>query len=273
MSLAIIGFNSDIGVIRNNGRQGAALGPDAIREVLAKLNIELADYGNVDVPGDDLEAAQAELGQKIASLREQKITPLVLGGGHETAYGHYLGLHPEFGDKKLLIINFDAHFDLRPILADNKGSSGTPFTQIANLRQADFNYFVLGIQPSANSRQLFDKAHELKTEFIYASEFIENLAAIKTKLEAKIAKFDYIYLSFCLDVFNQAFAPGVSAPQALGLSTYQVMPLLDIIFESEKLVAMDIVELNPTYDLDNQTARLAAQLAWSYYAKRFTSSN
>ena len=279
---AIIGFNSDTGVIRNNGRAGSVSGSAAIRGSLNKLALDnslnslqtnILDLGDIEVIQDDLELAQKDLGEVIANSHSNNVIPLVLGGGHETAYGHYLGLHQHYHDKNLLIINFDAHFDLRPLLDDGKGTSGTPFTQIAALRKTNFNYFVLGIQPSANTQSLFNTAKDLNTDYIYASEFIENINLIKEKLISKIDKHDFIYLSFCMDVFGQAFAPGVSAPQALGLSPYQVMPLLDIVLSSNKLIAMDIVELNPKYDIDNQTAKLAAQLTWSYYAKRFTCSN
>ena len=63
-------------------------------------------------------------------------------------------------------------------------------------------------------------------------------------------------------MFNAAIAPGVSAPQALGLEIWQVLPLIRHIIASKKVVAIDIVELNPGLDLDNKTANLAANIIY-----------
>src|SRR5690554_2120319 len=98
-SLVIIGFPSDEGVRRNGGRLGAAGGPSAIREQLYKLTPDprcsdrhvavlerTVDLGDVDVTGD-LERDQERLGEVVAWILERGAIPIILGGGHETAYG------------------------------------------------------------------------------------------------------------------------------------------------------------------------------------------
>src|SRR5450830_623103 len=117
----LIGFACDEGVKRNHGRIGAAQGPDAIRRMLANLPVHrleaLADAGNIECLDGELEQAQQRLAAKVADVKAQGAFPLVLGGGHEVAYGTFLGVTRHFGramaQRKLLIINFDAHFDLR----------------------------------------------------------------------------------------------------------------------------------------------------------------
>jgi formiminoglutamase len=69
---------------------------------------------------------------------------------------------------------------------------------------------------------------------------------------------DHIYLTICLDVLAECFAPGVSAPQPLGLSPWQTLPLLKYIIQSGKVVSLDIAELSPPLDQEQKTARLAA---------------
>src|SRR6185437_6072062 len=142
------------GVRRNQGRIGAAEGPDAIRRTLAKLpihknNFQLWDAGNILCSDGDLEASQTALSEIVSMLLSKKITPIILGGGHEVAWGHYQGIAKVYPHKNLGIINFDAHFDMRSKLEDNKGSSGTPFLQIAEAHQATkrrFDYNCVGIQ-------------------------------------------------------------------------------------------------------------------------------
>lgn len=161
----LIGFKSDKGVYINNGRVGAVEGPREIRSQLAKLpwhlgnQVMIYDVGDIDGPNRSLEQLQTSLSEAIKRMCELNIVPIVLGGGHETAYGHYLGLRQELSvDEELAVINMDAHFDLRPY--DKTGpNSGTGFRQMfddALLENRVFNYLVLGIQEHNNNLFLFD---------------------------------------------------------------------------------------------------------------------
>ena len=121
MTFGIIGFKSDKGVYINNGRVGAVEGPTAIRSQSLKLpwhwgtNVTVYDVGNIDGPNHSLEELQESLSQAIQRMYQLGIQPIVLGGGHGTAYGHYLGIQSSLEkDEQLAVINLDAHFDLRP---------------------------------------------------------------------------------------------------------------------------------------------------------------
>ena len=98
VNFALIGFKSDKGVYINHGRVGAVEGPQAVRSQLAKLpwhlgrNVRVFDVGDIDGPNRSLEQLQQSLARAVKRLRELNLRPIVLGGGHETAYGHYLGL-------------------------------------------------------------------------------------------------------------------------------------------------------------------------------------
>ena len=71
---------------------------------------------------------------------------------------------------------------------------------------------------------------------------------------------DHLYLTIDLDGFSSAYAPGVSAPSPLGFSPNIVEKVVELIVGSGKLISTDIVELNPVFDLDASTARLAGRL-------------
>lgn len=73
---------------------------------------------------------------------------------------------------------------------------------------------------------------------------------------------DCIYLTICLDAFDIAFAPGVSAPGSFGLNPIPTIEIIKNIVASGKLVAGDIAELNPNFDHDGKTASLAAKIAY-----------
>ncbi|GGK85724.1 formimidoylglutamase [Rufibacter glacialis] len=270
-NFAFLGFSCDEGVRRNQGRVGAAGGPAAIRQAMSGFADHLPEdvhlYGGGDVicANQRLEEAQEQLGRKVEMLLRKGYKTIVLGGGHETAYGHFLGLRHRLGPEETLgIINLDAHFDLRSYAQHS--SSGTPFLQIADDLAAagrDFHYLCLGIQEQGNTRKLFQTAQERQVDYILADDLHGGITPdVQQRLQAFMAKVDKLYLSIDLDVFAAAYAPGVSAPNALGLTPPVVVQLLKEIIGSGKVMSVDVVELNPKFDLDHQTAKLAASLVY-----------
>ncbi len=262
----LIGFCCDEGIKRNQGVIGAKEGPEYFRHaffnsaVHLNNNIMLYDAGNVYCDSHDLEAAQQLLAEYVEKIIGLSATPIVIGGGHETAWGHLQGIYKQ--NLNPAIVNFDAHFDLRETLTGELGSSGTPFYQASRYlqnHQLDFNYYCMGVQPLANTNSLFNYAHATNTHYLLA-EHINNNPQDLSFIDKVIAKHDRIYITLCLDVFQAAIAPGVSAPQALGIGSPFVINALRKLKQSNKVIALDIVELNPTKDIDNRTAKLAAAL-------------
>jgi formiminoglutamase len=275
LGIALIGFCSDEGVRRNLGRTGAAKGPRNIRNALANLpcrftqEVKIFDAGDILCEDGNLEASQVLLAEAVDKLLDMKLFPIVLGGGHEVAFGHYMGIlnnllkHEE--KPKIGVINFDAHFDLRPY--PNGGSSGTMFRQIADLCEGKglkYSYFCMGIQKHGNTIELFKTADRLGAEYILAKDIIssDNWSMLE-KLDGFINHNDHIYITICADVFSSAFAPGVSATQPLGLDPEGVLKFIKYILKSSKTVSFDIAEVSPRFDLDNTTANLARVLIFA----------
>jgi len=276
LAFGFIGFACDEGVKRNQGNTGASHGPEAIRKALAKLPLphtsaHYFDFGDITCENNDLEAAQAELAAAVTFLHGKGIKPLVLGGGHEVAWGHYQGIAATHQDKDISIINFDAHFDLRPLLDGDKGTSGTSFLQMAKQaerRGKPFHYTCFGIQETGNTLNLFDAAAQLKVKYVTADVF--HLGETEPALELLddvLSQADIVYATICLDVFAAPFAPGVSAPQPLGLLPWHVIPLLERLAASGKVAGLDIAELCPARDREGVTAQLAASLLFQFMSK------
>ena len=266
---ALLGYACDEGVRRNQGRVGAKDGPACIKGELAKLpfpetwNSTLLDVGEIACSDGDMESAQASLAEKVKVLLDAGLFPLLLGGGHDIAYGHYSGIRSHLGPEKTVgIINLDAHFDLRENTGGN--NSGTPFYQIAleqKERNQPFHYLCLGIREEANSRELFNTAREFDVDWVTKSTFSFMHKDFLGKLIRDfIHKVDKVYLTIDLDGFSSAYAPGVSAASPFGFTPEIALWTLQTIIASGKLISMDIAELNPQYDQDAQTAKLAAGL-------------
>lgn len=265
-SFALLGYTCDEGVRRNQGRVGAAEGSIAMRKVFGALanhlhqNTHLLDLGNINCMDQDLEHAQHEMTELISFLHGKSIFPLVIGGGHDLSFAHYLGIKEQYPNKKIGIVNFDAHFDLRKI--ESQGNSGTPFNQISKLTK-DFNYLCLGINRASNTTALFETAEALNVRYIEDHEFnMYNFKAIKNTLEDFINSVDHLYITIDMDGFSAAYSPGVSAPSSIGFCIDIVLASLKTLCATKKIVSADIVEFNPTYDQDNRTAKLVSQLAY-----------
>ncbi|TQV78885.1 formimidoylglutamase [Exilibacterium tricleocarpae] len=274
--MALVGFACDEGVRRNGGRVGARQGPAAIRRALANLawhgETRCFDAGDIICSDRGLESAQDELAAHLSGLLHRRLVPVVLGGGHEIAWGSFQGLAgavaagaevaPTIG-----VINFDAHFDLRNPAPG--ASSGTPFRQIAHWceRQGcDFHYLVLGINPSANTQALFQFAEANQVRWRTDIDCRAGAdVAVYRELEQFVAPLDYLYVTVCLDVFSACYAPGVSAPAAVGIEPAWVIAAVRALKNLCREHAVgwlmaDIAELNPCFDSDDRTAKLAARL-------------
>lgn len=259
--VALLGYAIDEGVALNQGRIGAKEGPDAIRRAFSGLptmsDMPITDYGNVTHDADTLYETQQAFGQYVSQLLQQHSRTFLLGGGHDIAYAQYLGVRAANPGKSIGVINIDAHFDNRYA---ETSTSGTSFRQMLE-QDEQLDYFVLGIQRAGNTQSLFDYADESQTEYVLADELKGRIdPRIRNKIESFIHQHDVILFTICMDVIDSAYAPGVSAPAVLGLMPGVVLELAERILQSDKVTSLSIAEMNPTYDIDNRTAKLIAHM-------------
>jgi formiminoglutamase len=175
----LIGYVCDEGIVRNLGRAGAFNGYSVVKKELGNLpvsfpeEVSFFDGGYVICKDGNMEEAQKDLSTVINNAFKLGLFPIVVGGGHDVAYGSYLGISQSLkNEEQLGIVNFDAHFDLREV-KDNKGNSGTMFSQIAKdceKKSKKFNYLVVGVQKSGNTVSLFKKADALGVTYIFAKD-------------------------------------------------------------------------------------------------------
>jgi formiminoglutamase len=275
--VGLMGYSGEEGVRRNQGRLGTGEGPAAIRKGLGTLahhlpdNLPILDYGDIFTWEGDLEATHQVITELTYQLLKSNHFPVWLGGGHDLAFAHGSGVlqFAQETGKKLGIVNLDAHFDLRP-LVDGKGHSGSPFYQLASNFPSQFHYLALGIQRAANPKSLFQAAEKLNTKFLVMEDFrLQRWEYIEEQISWFLDQVDALYLSVDLDGFSSAFAPGVSAPSPMGFDPEVAFKVFDLLGKSKKLISLDVVELNPAYDQDQATARLAARCVEYVLRKNF----
>jgi len=272
----LVGFPQDEGVRRNQGRPGAARAPTQIRHWLYRLtatdcatNIDLGRTGVVDAGNiriaHSLEDTQAVLGEVVAAILARGAVPIILGGGHETAYGHYLGYVG--AGQRVGIINLDAHLDLRPFTL-GQGDSGSPFRQAVEHPTHPLpgtRYVCLGAQPHSVSLHHYQYARERGCVVRWKNAVQESLLVHfqeqRDRLQAEECR---IYVTIDADVVRMADVPGVSAPNPAGLDGGEVIACARLAGSSPEVSSLDLVEINPRYDQDGQTARWGALVVWNF---------
>ncbi|WP_462425286.1 formimidoylglutamase [Fusobacterium sp. THCT13E1] len=256
--ICLVGYDTDDGIKRNQGRIGAEKGSNAIRKAMQSFpiveNLRIYDYQNLK--NKVLEEAQKEYSLKIYNVIKKELFPIGLGGGHDIAFASYSGIRKAYPDKKIGIINFDTHLDMRSY--DNGATSGTSFKQILD-SDKNVKYSIVGFKKQGNTKRLIDTAKSYNV-LILDEENDEKF--INDELKKYLADTDILYVTFCMDVFNASDAPGVSAPTIMGLDPKKGKRILREIMKSKKVVCADFAEVNPEYDIDSRTAKLAGSLIY-----------
>lgn len=258
--VGLLGVPDDTGVRMNHGRPGAAAGPHAFRAALATYGVaspagtdtlappypRVFDAGDV-LPGPTLADTHDRVTKATLALLQRGLFPVCVGGGHDLTFPFVRAVAQHHGSLDGLY--FDAHLDVRP-----EQGSGMPFRALLEGGFAR-TLHVVGLNPLVNSREheqyFLSKGGQVTTYFAPP----ETLRAMPLSVTQSP-----MFCSLDMDVFNVAHAPGVSAINPAGLSPLDVERLLATLTSSGRLRCFDIMELNPTYDIDHRTARLAAHM-------------
>jgi formiminoglutamase len=270
----LVGFPQDEGVRRNHGREGAAKAPREIRKYLGKLtrwdaeeDVDLSkprpplDAGDVRIAGS-LEQTQESLGQVVGEILKTGAVPIVLGGGHETAYGHYLGYVN--AQIPVAILNVDAHLDVRPY-PEGLGHSGSPFRQAMEHRLkplAAAGYACLGAQPFAVSREHVRYVTERGGRVHWQGAALD--LVLSEEKQRSDAAGTRLFVTVDADAFAAADVPGVSAPNPNGYPGREIELFARAAGEAVEVSSLELVEINPQFDVDGRSARWAAIAIWHF---------
>jgi len=240
-------------------KPGCRFGPDAIRDAFNNIEIFQPEFG-VDLEAEAISdlgntkhtVVAAEMLQMVkdvtSELKKQDKQIIILGGEHLITLGSFTCFPKDTG-----YVVFDAHYDLRDQYADTKLSHAAYLRRIVEERGSE-NIVHVGARAFVKEELAFLKEHNIAT---VSDKEISNGNGPKL-LKDVTSTFDRVYLSVDLDVLDPAFAPGVGNPEAVGISSRELYDLITTL-QNKKIVAADMVELNPTYD-NGSTAAMAAKM-------------
>jgi arginase len=292
--VALIGASLDLGA----GRRGVDMGPSAIRYAdletrVQQLGRELRDWGNVEgaVPEAtsvgservrflaEIKAACERIADLVARSVEEGLFPLVLGGDHSVALGTLGGLARVDGPGGVLWI--DAHGDLnRPETSPTGNVHGMPLAAALGLAGPEFESpswplpaVEAGRVALVGTRSLDPAEVELLRTLdahVYTMSDIDKLGVERVIEESlqHVSGSGFVHVSLDMDALDPEVAPGVGTPVRGGLSYREAHLALELVAESGLAASLEVVEVNPILDRENETAKLAVELVASALGAR-----
>lgn len=286
------------------GRRGVDMGPSALRvanldEKISTLGYDIHDLGNINVvqaesvqPGpsaarylNEIAATCTNLADMVAKVCGEGCFPLVLGGDHSIAIGTVSGLSNHYrqqGGKKVGLIWIDAHADMNtPETSPSGNIHGMPLACIAGRGPEELTH-IYGYAPKVDPENIaiiglrsvdtLEKTNVTKTGVhAYTMRDVDERglrAIMQEALEVANDGTEGFHLSFDMDSVDPHEAPGVGTPVKGGITYREAHLAMETICDCDRMLGLEVVEVNPVIDEANRTAILAVELVMSALGKR-----
>ena len=239
-------------------KPGARFAPSAMREDSWAIesyspyldkdleDLELFDYGNLELPFGDKVKALEMIEQTVDKIVESNKVPIMIGGEHLVSLAPVKALVKKYDD--LHIIHFDAHTDLREHYLDEKLSHATVLRRIYDLvGDGRLNQFCI--------------RSGLKEEFEWAKKHAHLEKFTFHTLEERVDRLinKPVYVTIDLDVFDPSVFPGTGTPEPGGINFHQMLEIIGILSKLENVVGLDVVELSPKHDASGVSTAVACK--------------
>ncbi|WAH37428.1 arginase [Alicyclobacillus dauci] len=293
--LRIIGVPSDLG----QRRRGVDMGPSAIRYAGLSMKLEtlgytVKDLGNINVPTPEMQDDGAdnrlrflrevtevskELCSIVSRVVDEGYIPIILGGDHSIAIGSVAGMAQK--SKNYGVIWFDAHGDMNtPETTPSGNIHGMPLAISLGYGHDDLvgiggvkgklkpeNVVLVGIRSIDRDEATLIKEAGVHCYTMAEVDRLGMAQVMKEAIEIAGNGTDGIHLSLDLDALDPMFAPGVGTPVNGGVTYREGHLAMEMLADSDKVVSVDVVEVNPILDTHNQTAVMAVELVESLFGK------
>ena len=268
LDACFIGIPLDVGT---SNRPGTRFGPKQIRAESVMLrpynmwtraapfdSLRIADIGDVPINTFDLKDAVRRIEMFYDSVLTHSVVPITLGGDHTLTLPVLRSIAKKHGPVGL--VHIDAHADINDHMFGEPIAHGTPFRRAFEEGLIDADHtFQIGLRGTGYTAEDFDWARDKGFIVVQAEELWHKSATpliedIRGKMGTRP-----VYLTFDIDSLDPAYAPGTGTPEIGGLTSVQAIELIRGC-QGLNLVGCDLVEVSPPYDLQGNTALLAANL-------------
>lgn len=262
-------------------RSGSRHGPDAVRQALSYYTtyssessvdmsgMRAADIGDVSVVVTDMQGTFRRVSATAKELVERAIKFACVGGDHSITWPLLEGVTAALAGKRLGVVHFDAHHDLREAHFGAE-SSGVPFRKALEFPGSPIrgrNLVQIGMSEFCNSPVHAEYAREQGVTVIPALSVRRDgmESVVDRAVEVAGDGTDAVYVSVDVDCIDQSQAPGTAAPNPAGLDARDVQYALRRLAECPETIAMDVVEISPPLDINNMTGNLGAMLVLNFF--------
>lgn len=257
-------------------RPGARFGPRALRALAYSPgtfhldfgieifeSLEVVDFGDAHCPHGLVEKSHAAIRERVATVASRRIFPVVLGGDHSITWPAASAVAEAHGWGRIGLIHFDAHADTADSIDGNLASHGTPMRRLIESGAVMGRNFVqVGLRGYWPDAETFAWMREQQMRYHFMQEIWERglVAVIEDAVQEALEGCDAIYLSVDIDVLDPAFAPGTGTPEPGGIAPVDLLRAVRRLATDTPLVALDVVEVSPPYDLADVTVNNAHRI-------------
>jgi agmatinase len=238
------------------------------------LDLGVVDAGDVLMAPTETKQALDNLQAAVLQIASAGKIPVVLGGDHTVAMADITGLAEHFGYGRISVIHFDAHCDTWVDHFGEPSGHGTwVYEAISEGLVIKECFTQLGIR-SAGQREAREYVRDQGGQIFTARELrgldgAVQMQPVLSAIRSRLSRHGNppVYLSLDIDCLDPAFAPGTGTPEPGGMTTTQVLTVLEELADLP-FVGMDCVEVSPPYDHAELTSYAAASFVWTYLCGR-----
>ncbi len=280
VDVAIMGASFDM----SSGQRGTAFGPQAVRtgEVgampwgdLVPLShpsvgdidfmqvLKVVDYGDAPIDILSTERSIPAVHQMVKEIAETGAIPVIVGGDHSLMYPDVVAITDVYGKGNVGVIHFDAHFDGIPLLFGHYISHGAPVRRLIDEGHVNGRNFVqIGLNSIKPGAKDITWMRENQVRYHFMAEIDRDgwEAVMQRALAEALDGPEYIFVTVDTDVLDPAWAPGMGTPEPGGMSIRELFPILRALGVQNKIVGIDLVEVNPLIDPTYRTKLVAVRI-------------
>jgi agmatinase len=268
--VAIVGAPFDIST---TNRPGARFGPRAIRATAYEPGtyhldlgleifdwLEVVDFGDAYCPHGQTEVSHNNIRERVHAVASRGIVPVILGGDHSITWPAATAVAEARGWGNVGIVHFDAHADTADIIDGNLASHGTPMRRLIESGAVlGRNFVQVGLRGYWPPADVFEWMQSQGMRWHLMQEIWER--GIQPVIEDAVAEAldgaEHLYVSVDIDVLDPGFAPGTGTPEPGGMVPADLLRTVRRLAMDANLVALDVVEVSPPYDVSDTTVNNA----------------
>jgi len=274
--IGIVGLPFDGGVVSH--RRGARFAPKIIRDIMLECstynldlevdveNLNIADCGDVDVVTGDYDETHRRVELALTALFHKNMTMLVIGGDHSLSAPSIKALCNTLVGKKVGVIDFDTHYDIRSGWERNAGLWVREIQEIPGNAVLGKNIVEIGIHGFAYSKYYSDVVKNMGIS-VFKPTDVRKLGieqVMEKAIEIASDGTDAIYVSVDIDVVDAPYAPGTNDAPHGGMMPWEVVQGIVQAAQHPLTRAIDVMEVAPPLDNNLITSNLGVEILMQF---------